>query len=133
MLQHRVAAKRCDLEVAISRVDVASQMAFRRKSLIKATTAVPLMNPHQARQGKRHAWNMLVGDMSAELLEWLRAETALQPEGLRADLGLTFEGRRIVGSSGDTVHSRCIARPASAMRFIVSALCGPPLLSSGTT
>jgi len=61
----------------------------------------------QARQGKRHPWNLLAGDLSPELLNWLRADKSLQPGTAEFErLGVAFEGHRIAGNRESAKHGQ---------------------------
>ena len=70
----------------------------------------PMGNPSlapQVRQGKRHTWTILAGDMGPELLEWLRAEKSLQPGTVEFErLGVAFEGSRRAGHGERARHFR---------------------------
>ena len=56
------------------------------------TTAMGLAG-EASHAGVRHAWNMVAGCLSPDVLDWLRADSVLQP-GSEAwkELGVTFEG-----------------------------------------
>ena len=70
----------------------AMALTGRPADIAPSTTAMGLAG-EASHAGFRHAWNIVSGCLSPDVLEWLRADPALQPNSEAwKDLGVTFTG-----------------------------------------
>lgn len=89
----------------------AMALTGRPANILPSTTAMGLAG-EASHAGVRHAWNMVSGCLSPDVLEWLRADPALQP-GSEAwkELGVTFAG---TGTALANTHVSPCGHPPSA-------------------